>query len=158
MKSVNSVWTLKAIDQKPHHEFKIIRVYMATGCASAGLGFFFFFFFQDTWKHPCFSTTEGWWCTRQDWKMCLTKEERQFQKDEDGISLLTVERETDVSSRLAKKPTKWEIILFNFCIDEHCDESFLSGHNLREGYTNSHEPTFQNSVALVMPKVNILEI
>lgn len=34
-KSMNSVWTLKAIDQKSRDELKIICVYMASGCASA---------------------------------------------------------------------------------------------------------------------------
>lgn len=39
----------------------------------------------------------------QGWKICLTKEECKFQKDKDGISLLTVSQKTDVSSRVAKK-------------------------------------------------------
>lgn len=34
-KSMNSVWTQKAIDQKSLNDLKIICVYMAPGCASA---------------------------------------------------------------------------------------------------------------------------
>lgn len=93
-KSINSVWTRKAIDQKSHSGLKIICVYMAPGCASAAnchpvlswvavcvfFCFFFFLLLSGRMKASPFQHNGGVVVHVKDGKICLTKEECKFSK------------------------------------------------------------------------------
>lgn len=116
-KSMNSVWTLKAIDQKSHDGLKIICVYMAPGCAPAAnchplpwwVSFFFF---------PGRNESVRVWTQRrssgacQGWKICLTKEECKFQKRREWNVLVDSSREDRCFQLFSKKNKTWKVILF----------------------------------------------